>query len=127
MIPYDDLVVALSSWRARQGLPVVQTAGAVPAPLRPPTTPAARAAPPHAPPRATGPAAVPAIAPELQDFDGEALIEESPYDANGDDYVVQLAAVQIDPLGESTAVGDASEVVTEGLLIPKRGKRNPDW
>ena len=29
MIPYDDLVAALSAWRARQGLPVSTLGGAV--------------------------------------------------------------------------------------------------
>jgi hypothetical protein len=96
------------------------------APARPPAVPV-RSAPPHAPPRASS-AVTPAVSPELQDLDGEALIEESPYDPVGDDYVVQLGngvqGVQIDSPGESTAVG--SDVVTEGLLIPKRGKRQ-DW
>ena len=40
MIPYDDLVVALATWRARQGLPVAQPVGA--------PTPPAKAAPPPA-------------------------------------------------------------------------------
>jgi hypothetical protein len=34
MIPYDDLVAALSAWRARQGLPV-STMGAPPAKAQP--------------------------------------------------------------------------------------------
>jgi hypothetical protein len=128
MIPYDDLVVALASWRARQGLPVAPLTGASAA-ARPPAAPV-RSAPPHAPPRASS-AVSPAVGPELQDFDGDALIEESPYDPAGDDYVVQLGTgvqgiqgVQIDSPGESTAAG--SDVITEGLLIPKRGKRQ-DW
>lgn len=29
MIPYDDLVIALTTWRARQGLPVGQLSGAL--------------------------------------------------------------------------------------------------
>lgn len=65
MIPYDDLVVALSAWRARQGLPVAS----------PPVVQAApRTAPPVAPP-----------APQV----AEELVEEEAYDA-GDDYVVPL-------------------------------------
>lgn len=63
MIPYDDLVVALTAWRARQGLPVTAA------------VPAARTAPP-APPR-------PAEVTE------DELVEEAAYDA-GDDYVVPL-------------------------------------
>jgi hypothetical protein len=48
MIPYDDLVSALAGWRARQGLPVAQPAGAPPAP--PPRAPA----PPQPAARTTG-------------------------------------------------------------------------
>jgi hypothetical protein len=105
MISYDDLVVALASWRARQGLPVVQVAGSV-VPRPAPTPP--RAAPPSSPPRP--------IAHEQQDFEDSALVEESPYE--GDDYVVES--------GEATAIGGAPEPATDGLLVPKRGKR-PDW
>jgi hypothetical protein len=115
MISYDDLVVALAAWRARQGLPVVQIAGSV-APARPAAEPSAplqaRSAPPGAPPR---PGARPVV-PETQDFEDSALVEESPYD--GDEYVVES--------GEATAIGDAPEPATDGLLVPKRGKR-PDW
>lgn len=42
MISYEDLVYALSEWRARQGLPITAAAGA----------PAPRTAPPMAPPGA---------------------------------------------------------------------------
>jgi hypothetical protein len=122
MIAYDDLVAALASWRARQGLPVAAGAPSAPGPATaslPPTRPPARSAPPHAPPRA----ASPPVAAAVDDFDGDALIEESSYDSNGDDYVVQLGrGVQIDAPGESTAVG--ADVVTEGLLVPKRKR---DW
>ena len=95
MIPYDDLVVALAAWRARQGLPV--------APL-PPRAPApARSAPPVAPPRAaSAPAIIHAGPAPVDDFDEGALIEEQPYDS-GDDYVVPLGGVE--PAGESTAIG----------------------
>src|SRR3954469_19758563 len=117
MIPYDDLVVALSAWRARQGLPGALAAGAAPPPPRAPAAPppAARSAPP-APPRPTR-----QVAPERQDFDEVALVEDSPFDAGEDDYVVALG---VEP-GEPTAIGAAPEPVTEGLLVPKRGKRNP--
>jgi hypothetical protein len=124
MIPYDDLVVALAAWRARQGLPVVQVAGIAPNAAR--TSPTAvRPPPPHAPPRSAAPP--PELAPELQDFEADALVEDS-YDPAGGDYVVPLGGgMLIDQAGESTAIGTAPEVVTEGLLVPKRGKRNPDW
>jgi hypothetical protein len=57
------------------------------------------------------------------DFDeGEgALIEVGQYDI-GDDYAVPFGGVA----GESTAIGEAPEAPTEGLLVPKRGKRTPD-
>jgi len=126
MIPYDDLVVALATWRARQGLPVVQVAGATPRPARAPTpAPApARRGPPQAPPRSATPPAP--VAGELEDFDGDALVEDSPYDPAGEDYVVSLVG-SVEQPGESAAIGEAPEQVTEGLLVPKRGKRNPDW
>lgn len=134
MIPYDDLVVALATWRARQGLPVAQPAGAPPrAPAPPP--PAARTAPPSAPARTTTPK--PAVAPKatlstvstvLQDFDdGEgALGEDGQYDP-GNDYAVPFGGEAIEQAGEATAIGGVPEDPTEGLLQPKRGKRNPDW
>jgi hypothetical protein len=106
MISYDDLVVALAAWRARQGLPVVQVAGSV---ARPAPAPA-RSMPPGAPRSAARPVA------EQDDFEDSALVEEAPYD--GDDYVVES--------GEATAIGGAPEPATDGLLVPKRGKR-PDW
>jgi hypothetical protein len=104
MIPYDDLVVALASWRARRGLPVAQSAAA----------PIPRAAPPVAPPRS---AARPAS--ELHDVDDGALIEEAAYDAS-EDYVLPLG---VEPAGEATAIGMAPEPVTDGLLVPKHGQR----
>ena len=71
MIPYDDLVVALASWRAKQGLPVA-TANYKSGPVSGPTMTAApsapapstgsgsgpkRGAPPAPPGRTTAPAA----------------------------------------------------------------------
>jgi hypothetical protein len=118
MIPYDDLVTALSAWRARQGLPVVQLAGIAPA--RP--TAAPRTAPPNAPPRA---AAAPAPAPAPiadDDFGADALVEDSAYDLGGEDYVMSLGSGVIVESAESTAIGGPPEPV-EDLLVPKRGKR----
>lgn len=118
MIPYDDLVTALASWRARQGLPVVQNAPVTPktAPVvaAAPPAPAAvgpRTAPPGAPPRS---APQPVVQPSSYDFDdGEALIEDSPYDSDGEDFVVAF-----DQGSEQTAVGVAPP--PENLLVPKR-------
>jgi hypothetical protein len=101
MIPYDDLVVALAAWRARQGLPVAQLPVAIRAPAP------ARSAPPMAPPRAgSAPALIHAGPAPVDDFDEGALIEEHPYDA-GDDYVLPLGGVET--AGESTAIGAAPE------------------
>jgi hypothetical protein len=117
MISYDDLVVALAAWRARQGLPVVQVAGAVAAPV-----PAS--APVVAPPsmaRSAPPRPGPAAAPAEQDFEDSALVEEAPYDAAGDDYVVSLGVEQP---GEPTSINGAPEPPTDGA--GRRGKR-PAW
>jgi hypothetical protein len=137
MIPYDDLVVALASWRARQGLPVAPSSG-VPqarAPVMTPTVPRAavptpaaqRATPPSAPPRAMPLPAPPASGDPRGDVDGDgddiddaALIEDTAYDPAGDDYVVPLGDAGIEPIGETTAIGGAPE-------MPKRGKRPHDW
>jgi len=94
MIPYDDLVVALTAWRARQGLPVAAQ------PVAAPRAQPARATPPVAPPRAAVPAAV------ADDFDG-ALVEDAPYDDAGDDYVLPLGGNETP--GESTAIGAPPE------------------
>jgi hypothetical protein len=98
MIPYDDLVDALNTWRARQGLPVAVTAPRAPVPSP------ARSAPPVAPPRASSPIAAGPISSD--DFDEGALIEDAPYDA-GDDYVLPLGGLE--PAGETTAIGVAPE------------------
>jgi hypothetical protein len=137
MIPYDDLVVALASWRARQGLPVAPSSG-VPqarAQVVTPTVPrpavqapaAPRATPPSAPPRAMPLPAPPGsggsgsdMDDDGDDIDGAALIEDSVYDPSGDDYVVPLGEAGIEPIGEPTAIGGAPE-------MPKRGKRPHDW
>jgi hypothetical protein len=122
MIPYDDLVVALAAWRARQGLPVAQGAGPPPAPTPP------RASPP-APPRAQAPRAAPPPRAHsaLDDFEDEALVEDGQYATVGEDYVLPLGGDLSEQAGEATAIGDVPEAPTEGLLTPKRGKRNPDW
>jgi hypothetical protein len=139
MIPYDDLVVALAAWRAKQGLPVAQLAGAPPPPPPParapaPPPPAARTAPPRArtaPPAAPAPARttatampVPPVANEVQDFDEAegGLVEEGHYDA-GDDFAVPFGSAAFDPSNEATAIGGAPSAPTDA----KRGKRNPDW
>jgi hypothetical protein len=103
MIPYDDLVDALTTWRARQGLPVAQLPVTAPRAAAP-TSP--RSAPPVAPPRAAS-SPIDASGPaSSEDFDEGALVEEAAYDA-GDDYVMPLGGAE--PAGEATAIGAAPE------------------
>jgi hypothetical protein len=112
MIPYDDLVVALSAWRARQGLPVAQSAAAAQparvraAPAPAPAAPAARATPAR-------PAA--AQVPAASDFDEPALVEDGDDNDSGEDYVMQLG----DNTAEPTAISGVPEPVPTG----GRGKR----
>ena len=125
MIPYDDLVAALATWRARQGLPVARAAVTAP----PPPRAAAPAAAPSSARTAPHVASARAVTPQgadLDDFgDDSALIEDPAYDPAGDDYVLPLGDAGVEQIGEPTAIGAAPDR-TEGLLTPKRGKRN-DW
>jgi hypothetical protein len=127
MIPYDDLVVALTAWRARQGLPVTPSSG-VPQPraqVMTPTVPRAavpsptaqRAVPPSAPPRGMPLPAPPA---SDDDLDDAALVEDAAYDPAGDDYVVALGDPGVETTGEPTAIGGTPD-------MPRRGKRPHDW
>jgi len=124
MIPYDDLVAALATWRARQGLPVVRTGNATPAtptptaapPPRVVTVPAAAPAARQAPPRGAQ-HLPPPIESGLDDFDDSALLEDGSYDS-GEDYVLSLGHAG-DPSAEPTAIGGAP---TAG-----RGKRGNGW
>jgi len=121
MIPYDDLVAALATWRTRQGLPVVRTGNATPA-APSPVAPAPQrvVAAPAPAPRPAPPRAVqlpPPIESGLDDFDDGALLEDGSYDS-GEDYVLSLGAAG-DPNAEPTAIG--------GAPTPGRGKRGNDW
>lgn len=138
MIPYDDLVIALTTWRARQGLPVSQLSGALtppPAAPAPAPAPAARTAPPGAPPGGlkTRPAA-PAkpVAAVIEDVDDEALLEEGPF---GGDFALTFDNPGGGEPGESTAIGvpppprsadgDGADDVLPPPPPPRRGGR--DW
>jgi hypothetical protein len=111
MIPYEELVIALQTWRAKQGLPVAQMSGQ----LTPP--PIAQSTPPAPPPRAAQPflgnvATPPPLAAETHeeslDVDG-ALIEETHYENEGDDFAMAF--------GQSGASEeDAPERPTEANL-----------
>ena len=95
MIAYEELVVALQTWRARQGLPVTQLSGS----LTPP--PAARAAPPAAPPpKASTPptppakaAAPPPLAPPPEDsldVEDAALLDDSHYEDPAENFTMKF-------------------------------------
>jgi len=133
MIPYADLVDALAAWRARQGLPVVKSAGAptLRAAAQTPTSPRLAVPPPGparpAPPPAGGsrPVAPPPVDSALDDFDeGVALIEDAAYDA-GEDYVLRLGDDD-EPGGEPTAIGGAPGPGTPASSASQRDKRN-NW
>jgi 2-oxoglutarate dehydrogenase E2 component (dihydrolipoamide succinyltransferase) len=122
MIPYDDLVVALSAWRARQGLPVVRSAAAAqPARARPAAAAAPAPAPAPAAPPARATPARPAAAqvPAASDFDEPALVEDGDDNDSGEDYVMQL--------GENAAEPTAISGVPEPVPTGGRGKRGKRW
>jgi hypothetical protein len=148
MIPYDDLVAALSSWRARQGLPVnTVTAGSGPAPspgsgpyaAQPGSGPYAAQAgsgpyaaypgsgptemPDSGPHRGAPPAPPPAAADELV-VDDAAMLAEEAYESEGNDFAMSFApgeGPQNDP--EATAIGELPERPTEADL----GRDRDDW
>jgi hypothetical protein len=142
MIPYEELVIALQTWRAKQGLPVGQLSGAL---MPPPVVAAPRSAPPMAPPSTgrTGPqqaflgnVSTPpplAAAEEPLDVDESALIEEAHYENEGDDFGIAFGAKAGDD-GESTSIGGppiarASEhTIDEVEDAPaSKSNRNEDW
>ncbi len=140
MIPYDDLVAALSAWRARQGLPV-STMGA--SSSEPTPTPMAKSPsgpktpppgpPPGPPPRSKATSVPPPLAqPEQDAFEVEdaALLDESSYDNEGNDFAMKFG----DDGDNSTAIGGPPQrdsVATDPVGMPPtrgRGKRpEDDW
>ena len=136
MIPYEELVIALQTWRARQGLPVAQMSGQ----LTPP--PVAQAAPLHpAQPFLGNVATPPPLAPshetheESLDVDG-ALIEEAQYENEGDDYAMAFGEAGAGE--DSTSIGAAprpsdgtldevggTEVASPGAR--RGGNRGDEW
>lgn len=140
MIPYEELVIALQTWRAKQGLPVAQMSGQ----LTPP--PVAQVAPPPAPRAAPPPLAAP-VHEELEtheetadslDVDG-ALIEEAQYENEGDDYAMAFdqAGASADADADATSIGAAprpsdstldeggTEVASPGAR--RGGNRGDQW
>jgi len=119
MIPYDDLVAALTSWRARQGLPVsslvptTPDSGPTPTPMTgsgPTPGSGPRTAPP-APPKGgyqPPPLASPDTADDSLDVDDEALLEEAHYETEGNDFAMNFGG-QVEKDDESTTLGQAPE------------------
>ncbi|MBA3457475.1 MAG: hypothetical protein H0T42_30620 [Deltaproteobacteria bacterium] len=146
MIPYEELVIALTSWRAKQGLPVA--GGIAPPPGSGPTQ--QRSGPPAAPPGAmktgsTGPqqAFLGNVSPpppladaeDSLDVDESALLEEANYDAHADDFSATEGQQADD--GESTSIGAPPAVRTSEHTLDDGGNtpsgsgsnrnRNEDW
>jgi hypothetical protein len=138
MIPYDDLVVALQTWRARQGLPVAQMSGIMVPPPAVVTAPApAPRTNPPAPPKAAVP---PPLAPvETRDEDVDAaLLEEAHYENEGDDFAMAFGAAvnESEESDESTSIGtppppgqarDSFGGSTEPEPGSGKHNRNEDW
>ncbi|HLL20767.1 MAG TPA: hypothetical protein VK427_01490 [Kofleriaceae bacterium] len=114
MIPYDDLVAALTSWRARQGLPV--TASAIPAasaapasgPVSVPASGPVRSGPPMAPPKGgyqPPPLASPDTTDDSLDVDDAALLEDA-YENEGSDFAMNFGG-GVEHDAESTTLGVA--------------------
>ena len=133
MIPYDDLVAALSAWRARQGLPVSTLGGGAPAPgSGPHASPGSgpnRGAPP-APPSGRQSAVPPPLEMEadsgLHEVEAEMLEEQ--YENEGNDFAMSFGGDG----GDSTAIGGAPERPTDpndfnGGGRGGRGGRGEDW
>jgi hypothetical protein len=95
MIPYDDLVAALSAWRARQGLPVNTIGGT-------------SGSGPHK--TGSGPnRAPPPMQAEPLEVSDE-LLDESAYENEGNDFAMPFGG-GAEP--EPTAIADAPERPTE--------------
>jgi hypothetical protein len=124
MIPYDDLVAALSAWRARQGLPVSTTgasSGPTPTPgsgphdrpgsgpNRPPPPPAWQAAP---------------AAQEPMEVDDAAMLEEQ-YENDGDDFAMAFGSSAEVPGDDATSIGSVPESPADPSEL-RRDDRD-DW
>ncbi len=137
MIAYDELVAALTAWRAKQGLPIATT-GAAPGsgptytpgapgsgPVAKPGSGPTRSAPP-APPKGgyQPPPLADVTADDSLDVDDSALLEEAQYDNEGGDFAMSFGgAVERDE--ESTTLGQPPERDSFGgetALDPKSRK-----
>lgn len=154
MIPYDDLVIALQTWRARQGLSVAQMSGIVePVPVPPPVEVAApisrpRTSPPVAPPKSAVPPPLAPVDTRDEDVDDAALLEEAHYENEGDDFAMGFVAATsgqnteaadeaVEEEHESTSIGTPPPPAAAprdsfgGSTEPEPGSgkhtRNDDW
>ena len=119
MIPYEELVAALTNWRAKQGLPVSAISGAAPGsgptaamdsgPVAKPGSGPTRGTPPGPPPGRGGYQPPPLeTADDSLDVDDAALLEEAHYENEGNDFAMSFGgAVEKDD--ESTTLGTAPE------------------
>lgn len=134
MIPYDDLVAALSNWRARQGLPVStlgkQPSGGTPVPqmTQPGSGPMSGSGPtPGSGPRTAPPMAPPKAPPPLEahedvhEVDDAAMLDEGAYENEGNDFAMSFGSGGGGE-GEETSIGGAPERPTD-----PSGGRGEDW
>jgi|SRR4051812_27516042 hypothetical protein len=141
MIPYEDLVIALQTWRAKQGLPVAQLSGA----LTPPPAVSAPAQPPRPQAFLGNVATPPPLAQphheDPLDVDDAALLEEGHYENEGDDFAMNFGAPAAGNGDDSTAIGgppplgrpsdntldDGPELGPPGAPPVRKNNRNDDW
>jgi hypothetical protein len=120
MIPYDDLVVALATWRARQGLPVATLSGALtppPAAVVPPGPKSAPRAVPPAPPAASAPLA------SDEEIDGSSLLDEQHYENEGNDFAMAFGQPEHDEESTSIGVGPPMRDTTDDMPPPPPARR----
>ncbi len=132
MIPYDDLVGALASWRARQGLSVAESA----VPVQAAPSPSDGTRPPSAPTKAVPPPLAP-VDTRDEEVDEAALLEEAHYENEGDDFAMAFGGGQpAEQDFESTSIGSppppgAPRDSFGGSTEPEPGSgkhnRNDDW
>lgn len=120
MIPYDELVIALQTWRAKQGLPVAQMSGQL-------TPPPVASTPPRPPQPSFGNAATPPpLAPAAEthedslDVDGALIEEEAQYENDGDDFAMAFGQAQV---ADEEAPERPTEANIEGTEVASPGAR----
>lgn len=133
MIPYEELVIALQSWRAKQGLPISQMSAQIAPPVQETApAPVPRSNPPAPPPRSNPPAPPPLD--EAVDVDDAAMLEEAAYDNEGNDFAMAFGQKTDDQdADEATAIGGEPRPVdaaTDPHGLPtnvRSNNRNDDW